>query len=151
MRRILVVLMVGVVLMGGSLVSGANAKKPKKVERTESMTYDLGRYGGAHTFPVSQCTSPRIGCTEFTSGPKEKYASFEIKDQTGLAVLGQVDINGETTHLFCRNTELPLKIEPNAEITVWAQAHEFAPIYACGAGGGSPTTGTVTVTFSNVP
>lgn len=148
-RCLLGLILTGLVLVG-SISSDSYAKKPKKITRVVTESYDLGSFGVSGDRPVSSCGSPRVGCTQFEAERGEAFAEFEIQDAVPVGVIGQVIIDDEIVAVFCGSMERPVYISARAKLTVMVGGHAM-PVYACGLGAGFATQGEVVATFSNVP
>jgi hypothetical protein len=160
MKKSLVVFLV-LGLMAALAVAPAQAKKKKKkpvrVERVVEAAYQApgigatvnGAGGGACPFadPTTQT------CIEFPLQAGEKYVKVEITDATGGSVAGSVsqgdtdgDGIGNLYGQFCTAHPQPIPMEsPSAPLRV--------SFYAGGSPDcvSTPTTGTIKVTFSNMP
>ena len=147
-------------LLAGAMIAPADAakkkkKKPVKVERVVELAYDspgvgVAIQGGATGYPIGFPTSADIGTTG-----EERYVKVEIVDSSGQKVngsLAQSDQDGDgfvddLGEPFCGATEEPIEFEPGTVI-VGVYAHNGT----CADGTPSVmTTGTVTLTFSNLP
>ena len=151
MRKSLTVLLAASLVTGALLAPSADAakkkKKPKKVSRTVTQTYQAPAIGNG----AGVCLKPTNSCAETPTATADKYVIIEITDAAGLPVnagFGQ-EIDGElgveNYQAFCGKTPKPVKIEPGYPITVFPWA---APGAACP---GVATTGTVKLTLSNLP
>lgn len=140
-------LILGLLVLSGSLPSGAAAAAALRVE---TQRYDAP--GGVAGVIGGSVTGTRIGSVHFARGP-ERFVSIEITDLTGQPVAADVvqflgDSNVSTDeedalrHPVCGATKKPLRIKP------FIKVHVF--IYAGPCEDGTPaaaTTGEVTATF----
>ena len=146
-RLVIMVLAVGV--MAGSVVA-AEAKQPRRVERTV-----VGSYG-PYPAPVTGCNEPlgTFACQIVKASSTEAYFSAKVSDTHGQPVFVQVLIysGGLFDHLtFCGETTQPIRIPLYSQL-------EF-DIGGIGRGSLSAecpahrvkTTGTISVTLSNLP
>jgi hypothetical protein len=159
MKRSLAVLLV-LGLAASFAVAPAQAKKKKKpvrVERVVEATYQAPGLGatvagaGGGICPFADPTTQT--CIEFPLQLGEKYVKVEITDATGGSVAGSVsqgdtdgDGVGNLYGQFCNAHPEPIKMESSS-----------APLRVSFYPGGdpscvsTPTTGTIKVTFSNMP
>ncbi|HJR46104.1 MAG TPA: hypothetical protein VJ927_10925 [Actinomycetota bacterium] len=147
-------------LLAGAMIGNAEAAKKKKkkvvkVERVVELAYDspgvgVAVQGGATGYPIGFPSSQDMP----TSG-EERYVKVEIVDASGQKVngsLAQSDQDGDMFvddlgEPFCGATEEPIEFEPGTTV-VGVYAHNGT----CADGTPSiMTTGTVTLTFSNLP
>lgn len=151
MRRLLVMLL-GLVLIVGALdapIAGAK-KRPKK--RTVETPYTEPAVGAAGLGVCFQGTS----CVFVEPLPGERYVHIEVVDDLGLPVHASViqDTSGDGSYLavddetvhICGKTDKPLKIEPST-VTVWVWRAPGAPPPCPGAA----SSGVVKTTFSAKP
>ena len=154
-----VVLMIALVA-GAFAAAPAEAKKkkaPKRVERVVEASYQAPGLGatvagvGGGICPFADPTTQT--CIEFPLLQGEKYVKVEITDATGGSVAGSVsqgdtdgDGIGNLYGQFCTAHPEPIKMESAS-----------APLRVSFYPGGdpscvsTPTTGTIKVTFSNMP
>ena len=152
MRRLVIVALVGLIVVGLVPTSSAGKKKKpiEKVTRVEKVAYEYGSYGVAGQANTRSCGDPNIGCAQFKAEPTERFVRIEIKDMTGQPPLGQLEVDGEVLAFFCGTSELPVEIPAGADVTVWVMGN-IVPFYACGIVTGFPTQGEVEAVFSNIP
>ena len=151
MRKSLTVLLAAALVTGALLAPSADAakkkKKPKKKSRTVSQTYQAPALGAG----AGICLKPTNSCAETATSTNDKYVMIEIVDTTGLPISGGFgqemdgELGVENYQAFCGKTPKPVKIEPGYPITVFPWV---APNAGCA---GVATTGTVKLTFSNLP
>ena len=160
-KSIVVLLVLG--LMAALAVAPAQAKKkkkpkvPVKVERVVEATYQAPGIGatvngaGGGICPFADPTTQT--CIEFPLQLGEKYVKVEITDASGGSVAGSVsqgdtdgDGIGNLYGQFCTAHPEPIAMEsPSNALRV--------SFYAGGSPDcvSTPTTGTIKVTFSNMP
>lgn len=163
MRRFLVLFLVlGLVLGSVATAEGAKKKKKKKkkklvrIERVVEVKYDHPGIGVAPLggYPTSFPESSEIG-----TSADDRFLKIEVADQSGQKVWGfisQGDLDGNGVNddgyaTFCGAHEEPVEVaQPGTPIL-----GIYAYSGTCGASfGGAPsimTTGTITITFSNLP
>lgn len=152
MKRFMVMFLI-LGLIAGSVVTAEakKKKKPKRVERTVEGSYDLPPLVVAGTCAQSGA----IGCVLIATGSEEAFLTAEVTDAHGQPVSVQVSANtdGEigddvTFGTFCGETTEPIPFDPGSELHFWVGS--LGPELA-GCPPGIATTGTVTVTLSNLP
>ena len=155
MKKTVSIVLMGVLVAGAFASAPAQAKKkrkPKRIERTVEGTYQLPPLVIAGT-----CASAdAIGCVVFANGVGEEYLTAKVEDAHGQPVAVSVSANtdgnigdDETYGAFCGETTEPIVVPAGMELHFWVGAATDV-----GTGGcipGAATTGTVTVTFSNMP
>ena len=153
MKKSLVVLLV--VGLAASLAAvPAQAKKAKRIERVVEINYDRPGIGVAPAggYP----TGFPEAATEIPTGANDKYIKIEIDDASGGSVWGfisQGDLDGNGVNddgyaNFCGSHEesQPVMAPGTPILGIYAYAG------ACDDGTPSTmTTGTITITFSNMP
>ena len=158
-KPIIAVLILGLVATV-AVVPAQAKKKPKRVERIVEIPYTLGGIGvssPAASGGVCPMTEPGSGtCIEVpVESVSEKYVKVVIEDTIPTTIAGfisQGDTDGDgISNLygdFCGGHEAPIPLEGGtAPVRI-----SFYPGVCANAGGVSlPTTGTITVTFSNLP
>ena len=157
-KTITVVLTIGLVAASLAMPAEAakkkkkKAAKPVKVERQAQGTYQ------APATVVGNCTqTDGIGCMTIATGSGETFiTAAKITDSTGQPVVVSVaadldgDIQTETQYgTFCGELTEPLQIDPGASIVFWVGRAVDAATTGCAPGVG--TSGTLDVTFSNMP
>ncbi|MGI8774811.1 MAG: hypothetical protein ACR2KQ_07335 [Actinomycetota bacterium] len=159
MKKLLILALVAS-LIAGALIGPAAAgkkkkkkKKPQRVERVVEMEYQLAALGVGDPAGTGACPAATNSCGRAATGPEDRWVKVEITDATGTPTsfsLGQdtdPDALGTEKDLgeFCGSTgDEPIEIEPGFEILVFPWL--LGP--ACQSAG---TTGTVTMTISNLP
>ena len=143
-------------LLAGAYAMPADAKKKKK--KVVKVTREVqGTYAAPATV-VGNCTqTDGVGCMTIPAGSEEKFLTAKVTDSSGQPVLVSVDadldgdMQSETNYgFFCGETTEPIAIDPGAQIIFWVSAVTDAPARAdCPPGQG--TSGTLDVTFSNLP
>ena len=157
-----VVLVLALALIAGSLAAPALAKKKKKkpvrVERVVELDYSAPGIGatvagsGGGICPFADPTTQE--CIEVPLQVGEAYVKVELVDATGQKVSGSLsqgdtdgDGIGNLYGQFCGAHEAPIKMEST---TVPLRISFYNG--TCDDGTPAPaTTGTITVTFSNLP
>lgn len=155
MKRILVLVMVLGLVVGSTVTADAakkkkKNKKPQKVERQAT-----GTYQSTGVVAVGTCAqNDAINCVRIPAAATEQFVSAVVKDDTGQAVPVAVkaDLDGdnrtETLYgVFCGETEEPIQIDPGIEVTFWVGITSDNAALACPP----PTSGSIDVTFSNLP
>lgn len=156
MKRIAVFLMIFCLIVGTVAVAEAakkKKKKPKRVERTVEGSYDAPPLVIAGTCAQSGA----IGCVAIATGPGETFIkAANVTDAHGQPVVVSVSANtdGEigddvSFGAFCGELTEPIQIEAGVELHLWVGVVEEAVTQACAPG--VATTGTVSVTLSNLP
>ncbi len=143
----------------GALIAPADAKKkkkkgPKKVERTIEHDYNLG-YTGVPGVGGTCLGSVYEGsaCFETELGASEIFVTVKVEDASGsapyVALSQDTDTSTPSYEIFtnfCGESPGPIPITPGIPLRVSAYA---APSPDCDGGGA--TTGTITMTLSNLP
>lgn len=158
MKRYLTLFMILGLIAGSVATAEAGQAGRKRVERTVDGSYNTQfvPYSGLVTNPCAQAAA--IGCVTIQTSAKEKFLTANVTDAHGQPVLVSVDSWDPYTETsieygsFCGETEKPIRFRPGVEL-------RFAPGYwdpylptpwaSCPPGFG--TTGTVSVTLSNLP
>ncbi|MGH2757405.1 MAG: hypothetical protein ACRDI3_06420 [Actinomycetota bacterium] len=154
MKRTLVLMLVMTLCVGTFASAEAKKKKkPKRVERTVEGSYDAPPLVIAGTCAQSGA----IGCVSIATGPGELYITkAKITDSHGQPVVVSVSANtdGEigddvSYGTFCGELEEPIQFDPGVELHLWVGVIEDAVTQACAPG--LATSGSITVTLSNLP
>ena len=148
MRRILVVLLVGTLLMSVAAPMSA-AKKKKRKERTAEATY----VGGAPTGGVDQSTPCVAECPRFEIKKGDRYVSLHLADASGQPVYASIYVNGYTDggdahEHACGETDIALPLRKGLTELVIVVEGSGGITAGCS---GVPTSGTIHATFSNLP
>jgi hypothetical protein len=159
-KTITIVLTIG--LVAASLAMPAEAaKKKKKAPKPASVTKVERQAHGTYSAPatvVGNCTqTDGIGCMTIQTGPGETFITkAKITDSHGQPVVVSVaadldgDIQTETNYgTFCGELTEPIQIDQGAAIVFWVGRVQDAATAGCVPGVG--TSGTLDVTFSNMP
>lgn len=134
------------VSMAAGAVATAEAKPPRRTERTVQGTYQ------AYPTPVTGCNSVdgSWACLIVQSRRTEAFFTAVIRDTHGQPVLVTVSSQGRWLTTFCGRTNRPIAITPGAglEFDVGQGRAPFVDLSPC------PqhvikTTGTIRVTLSN--
>ena len=154
MKKSLVVLLIMGLVASLAIAAPAQAKKKaKKVTRAVQ-----GTYQAPTLIVVGTCTSTdAVGCVTLPTGSNETYiTSAKVTDQTGQPVYVsiQADTDGDsqddaTFGSFCGELTEPIQIDPGVQVHFWVGVTADPGIAGCVPA--VATTGTVDVTFSNMP
>jgi coenzyme F420-reducing hydrogenase gamma subunit len=152
MKRILVLMMILGMVLGSTVAADAakKKKKPRKVERQVT-----GTYQSTGVVAVGTCAqTDAVNCVRIPAAANEQYVSAVVNDGSGQAVPVSVkaDLDGdnrtETLYgVFCGETAEPIKIDPGVEVTFWVGITSDNAAQGCPP----PTSGSIDVTFSNLP
>ena len=154
---------IGLLVLGlifGSLIGTAEAKKKKKkVKAPVKVTVEQsGTYQTPSFIVAGACSqSDAQGCVTFGAPEASlSYITVNITDQTGLPVSASIQQETGVNEAgvpqdsliaaFCGKTDSPVAIDTSLEVHIWVDPNpspDCAPAAA--------TTGTVDVTFSNMP
>lgn len=154
MKRILVaVLVLGLAFGAITTAEAGKKKKPKKTERTVEGGYDAPPLVIAGTCAQSGA----IGCVAIATGPGEAFITeAKVTDAHGQPVVVGVSANtdgniGDDVSFgeFCGELTEPMAIEPGVELHFWVGT--IADIVGQACAPGLATTGTISVTLSNLP
>ena len=155
MKRFLILLM-ALGLIAGS-VATAEAKRGQKArtERTVEGSY------ATQFVPFSLWCYQHggVGCVEIVTRADEAFLTAKVVDAHGQPVLvkvwGWVDGIQPQTHYgnFCGETDEPIAFDRGADVylIVGGQTHYDLPTPGASCSPGFGTTGTVSVTLSNLP
>jgi hypothetical protein len=156
-KSIVTLLVLGLIF--GSLIGSAEAKKKKKIKKPVKVTVEAsGTYQTPTLGVIGACAQTDAqGCVAFGAPAADlSYISVNITDQSGLPV--NASIQQETgvneagvpqdslIQAFCGKTDAPVAIDPSLEVHIWV---EDTPNPDCAPS--AATTGTVDLTFSNMP
>ena len=156
MKRFLILFMI-VGLVGGS-VATAEAKKRQKSTRTERTVE--GSYATQFVpFNVYCYEHGGVGCVEIKTRKNEAFLTAKVVDAHGQPVLvqvwGWVDGPRPQTYYggFCGETDEPIAFDRGADVylLVGGQTHYDLPTPGASCSPGFGTTGTISVTLSNLP
>jgi hypothetical protein len=158
MKRFLILFMILGLIAGSVATADAGQAGRKRAERTVEGSYatQFVPFSGLVTAPCAE--SGAIGCVTVQTRAQEEYLTATVTDAHGQPVLVAVDSwdphTGAPTEYgtFCGETEEAIRFRPGVEL-------RFAPGYwdpylptpwaTCPPGFG--TTGTISVTLSNLP
>ncbi len=152
MRRVLVLVLVGI-LVGAVAGSAEAGKKKRKTTREAEGRYEasLGTNPGVSPFWVGSPIG-NITAVDFPTGAGERYISVRIDDDNSNLTAGTIgaDLDGtpqtlETIANFCDETEKPVEIPATSPMRIVTKSRD------CDGQPGLATSGTITVTFSNLP
>jgi hypothetical protein len=152
-RAAVLVMILSLVVGSVAVAEAAKKKKPKRIERTVEGSYDAPPLVIAGTCAQSGA----IGCVAIATGPGETFISkAKVTDAHGQPVVVSVSANtdGEigddvSFGTFCGEVTEPMPIDPGVELHMWVGVVQDAVTEACAPG--LATTGTVSVTLSNLP
>ncbi len=149
MRRTLIVLLAGVLLL--SLAAPTSmAKKKKRKERTAEATY----VGGAPAGALGLYNTPCLGeCARFDVKKEDRYVSLHLADATGEPVYASIYVNGYTDggdphEHVCGESDGALRLSRGLKELVVVLETSGGVSADCP---GPPTSGTIHATFSNLP
>ena len=156
MKRFLIVLMV-VGLVVGTVVTAEAKTKKKRAPRVQRTVEE--KYEGPFVAQVTGCDSlgRHWGCLSVMPQRGESTFTAEVSDDHGLPVFVEVraDLDGVYNNLdviatFCGETNEPISVPRGIEFHIWvgnswpgSAVHPDCPAI--------PTTGTISVTLSNLP
>ena len=152
MKKIAVVMMILGVVLGSLTTAEAGKKKKKPVKTTREAQ---GSYTSTAVIAAGNCTQmDAINCPRIPNGLGETYITAKVTDANGLAVpvavKADLDGDGATETLygtFCGETAEPMVVDEAVELTFWIGNSPDT----VGLGCPPATTGTIDVTFSNMP
>jgi len=150
MKRLAIFMMIFGLLVGTVTVAEAGKRKKKKVKRIERVAEV--RYEMPSAVGTGDAGGVCVGCPAIPNGPKETWMKVEIIDDT--LPLGGVDIsfcdcNGDgfwdPGTFVCGESEW-IQVPPGSgnQTFPWLVSGSACP-------GGGATSGTIKVTFSNMP
>ena len=148
MKRTVMVAMA--LCLAASFLAGAaeaGKKKPKRVERVAEARYENPSPGSSQTGGVG------LNIPAFPTAPTEVFVSVEVHDDVNpmAGVRVRWDTDGDSTSdgafYVCGATEEPIAIPGGVTLDVFP--YIGGDQVACP--GGIPTSGTVKMTFSNLP
>jgi len=151
-KSIVLLLVLGMIFGAVASAEAGKKKKPKKVTRVVE-----GGYDAPALILVGTCSQTgAIGCVAIVTAPNEKFLSAEVTDQHGQPVYVSVsadtdgDNSDDTTYgSFCGSTKEPIAIDPGVEAHLWV-GFTLDPGFV-GCAPGIATTGTISVSLSNMP
>jgi hypothetical protein len=145
MKRLLILFMVFGLVAGSVATAEAKKKKRTRVERTVRGSY------GPFVPQVTGCNSVtgQWACLSIDTRAREAFFSAKVTDIHGQPVFVEVLSNGETVGTFCGETTEPISFSPGDELHFYLGFHWITPLDC-------PTqrivtTGTISVTLSNLP
>ena len=156
MRKLVAVMMVVGLIVGGASADAAQKKKkkpppePQKVEREA-----VGTYQSTVVVAAGTCAqTDAVNCVRIPATAEESYLVAAVEDEQGqavpVAVKADLDGDNRTETLygaFCGSTEEPIQFDPGVEVTFWIGYTSDNAALGCGPA----TSGSITVTFSNMP
>ena len=156
MKRFLILLM-ALGLIAGS-VATAEARKGQKPTRTERTVE--GRYATQFVPFSVYCLQPAgVGCVGIETRKDEAFLTARAVDAHGQPVLVQVLTYGDGPQpsdyygTFCGETDEPIAFDRGVDLSlvIGGQTHYDLPTPGASCSPGFGTTGTVSVTLSNLP
>lgn len=158
MKRFLIMFMVLGLVAGSVATAEAKRKRPHRIERNVVGTYgtQFVPFSGLVTSPCAQ--EGAIGCVTVEARAEEKFLTAKVTDAHGQPVLVTVDSwdpYSETSiqyGSFCGETEKPIRFPQGVELRFspgYWDPYLPTPWAHCPPGFG--TTGTISVTLSNLP
>lgn len=161
MKRFLIMFMVLGLLAGSMATAEAakRAKKPIRVERTVEGSYDTQfvPFAGMVTHTCPHGNAPTVGCFTVQTRTKEAFLEAAVTDAHGQPVLVTVTGPGSDQDwieygTFCGETKEPISFDPGVELAFhigfW---HWPLPTGLTDCRPMFGTTGTISVTLSNLP
>ena len=140
--------------MAGAVATAEAKKKPKpkpkpvpvRVERTVEGGY------GSYPAPVTGCNSPLgpFSCLTIQTHSFERYFTAKATDAHGLPVFVEVDSPSGTIARFCGETKEPIRFSPNTRLRFHVAVPDWGVQMDCPQHS-VKTTGTISVTISNLP
>lgn len=149
MKRFLIVAVVLGVTVGSLTTAEAKKKQPARFERTVVDSY------GPYPAPVTGCNEPMgsYSCVSIATHlyPRERFFTAKVTDAHGLPVF--VEVRGGSAGVvatFCGETKSPVAFEPGSWLQFHVGLNHWIPSGHCPANR-IKTTGTISVTLSNLP
>ena len=153
MKRFLIFVMV-LGFIAGSVATTEAKRRPTRVERTFEGNYETpfvpGRAGCSRT--------EGRGCVTVYTRSTESFFTAEVTDALGFPVFVQVWTEADSDGLedvlfgtFCGETTQPISFPPGTELHFWVGFTFSTAAYESCPSGLIATTGTISVTLSNVP
>ena len=153
MKRILIAVMV-VGVVAGTVVTAEAKKKRTRVERTVEGAY-AGPWVPFGNWDCSDAPTGGRGCVTITTRSVESHLSAKVRDAHGQPVRVMVwsEYNASNSSplfygSFCGETTAPISFPPGVTLKLWIGYFDPA-LPSCGIG--LATTGTISVTLSNLP
>ncbi len=148
MKRFLIVIMVAGLFAGSVATAEAKKAPRKRVERTVEGSY------GPYPAPITGCNEPlgAWACLTVDTGPREAFFTAKVTDAHGQPVFVEVLGTGGPREVFCGETAEPIAISPGTSLQFHIGLNNWpghtgldCPAYRI------KTTGTISVTLSNLP
>ena len=133
----------GVILALAIPVSAEAGRKKQRIARTETLEYSGGSGVFLPTLSVASCINGS-GCYSLAPRKREDYLLVEAVDASGTPVPFQLSYN-DANQEFCGTTGQPVWLNDATSVDVLIGA---AHLPDCG---GTATSGTLNVTYSNLP
>ena len=155
MKRFLIMVMVFGLIVG-SVATAEAKRRQKRVQRTVEVRYS----GPWLPFGTRVCDAPASGiggCADLETHATERFLSAKVTDAHGQPVF--VEVTGwiaDSPHPielgdFCGETDAPISFDPGTSLQLWVGQHIWHPGAVGTCGGTMGTTGTISVTLSNLP
>jgi hypothetical protein len=140
-----VILFVIMGMLTGSIASAEAKNRPRRVERTV-----VGSYG-PYPAPVTGCNSALgpFACLILDSHSKESFFTAKVTDAHGQPVSVEVSGDYGFSATFCGETARPVRFPAGSTLEFDLGARWFTSLH-CPANR-IKTTGTISVTLSNLP
>ena len=148
MKRFLILSMV-LGLVAGSVATAEAKKSRQPIERTVVGTY------GSFPAPVTGCNSPlgTYACMIVETRSGERFLAAKVTDTHGQPVFVEVRVFKASTlagfHTFCGETERPIRFVPGSSLEFDVGLGRLGAL-DCPTNR-VKTTGTISVTLSNLP
>ena len=151
MKRILIVLMVLGLLAATVVTAEAKGLNRRRVERTVEGSY------GPYPAPVTGCNEPlgSWSCVSIPTRTTEAFFTAKVTDAHGQPVFVEVysftQWGGQHVTTFCGETTEPIRFEAGEELNFYV-ALPLWPVSSLDCPANRiKTTGTISVTLSNLP
>ena len=157
MKRFLILFTV-LGLVAGLMATAEAKKPPKRDERSAEGTYDTQFVPFSGLVTASCANADAVGCVVIDTQSNEAYFTAKVADAHRQPVLVTVtDVGNEfgptrTYGTFCGETEEPIAFDRGEELKFWPGYWDpWLPTNWPSCPPGFGTTGTISVTLSNLP
>lgn len=156
MKRILVAVLILGLVFGAVTTAEAKKKKKKKSKKIERTVE--GGYAAPTLVIAGSCSETgAIGCVSIASGRRETFiTAAKVTDAHGQPVVVSVSANTDgnvgddvSFGTFCGELTEPITVGPGVELHFWVGG--ITDIVSARCAPGLATSGTISVTLSNVP
>lgn len=151
MKRLMSLILISALTVGVTATAHAERTVAKRVERTVEGSY------GSPFMPFSGGCPQSGGCVPISTRARESYFTAKVTDAHALPVFVQVwaETDGdivmdELFGTFCGETTKPIRFRPGTELYFWVGYTFSRADYGSCPGGIIATSGTVSVTLSNL-